>query len=277
MSKTLFSAWYLWLKLSNAGCRRATKSYRGSTILPPYLDVLTYPAIALFSFRASSETDSVPVSTIVSSSPTSKPSVTSPVPGSTPSQQPPAPTIHSYLLPHSQGVHHPSSSGKPYVPSKCVQTLTQYPSSGGPGSAGAGGTSGGPTSHITSPTADRLLDDDADGANERWSDRFSFVAKDSYGNLRYVFPPSVFSVRSLTRDSSFIGGASSMMFVEALNSLNDPAPLAGSPASSSSDRMQKATVEAELPFFKPNYQFRRVSTMWVSSQTGALYTHSGSL
>lgn len=68
-----------------------------------------------------------------------------------------------------------------------------------------------------------------------------------------------------------------MMFVEALNSLNDPAPLAGSPASSSSDRMQKATVEAELPFFKPNYQFRRVSTMWVSSQTGALYTHSGSL
>ena len=37
---------------------------------------------------------------------------------------------------------------------------------------------------------DKLLDDDADGANERWSDRFSFVAKDSYGNLRYVPPPS---------------------------------------------------------------------------------------
>lgn len=58
-----------------------------------------------------------------------------------------------------------------------------------------------------------------------------------------------------------------MMFVEALNSLNDSAPLAGSPASSSSDRMPKATVEAELPFFKPNYQFRRVATLWVSSQT----------
>ena len=129
---------------------------------------------------------------------------------------------------------------------------------------GVDGTLGGSTSHITSPAADRLLDDDTDGANERWSDRFSFVAKDSYGNLRYVFPPPVFSVRSLTQDSSFIGGASSMMFVEALNSLNDTAPLTGSPASSSSDRMQKATVEAELPFFKPNYQFRRVSTMWVS-------------
>ena len=54
-----------------------------------------------------------------------------------------------------------------------------------------------------------------------------------------------------------------MMFVEALNSLNVPASLAGSPASSSSDRMPKATVEAELPFFKPNYQFRRVATLWV--------------
>jgi hypothetical protein len=33
---------------------------------------------------------------------------------------------------------------------------------------------------------DRLLDDDMNGANERWSDRFSFMAKDSYGNLRYA-------------------------------------------------------------------------------------------
>ena len=52
-----------------------------------------------------------------------------------------------------------------------------------------------------------------------------------------------------------------MMLVEALNSLNDSAPSTGSPASSSSDRMPKATVEAELPFFKPNYQFRRVATL----------------
>ena len=66
---------------------------------------------------------------------------------------------------------------------------------------------------------------------------------------------------SLTLASSFIGGTSSMMFVEALNSLNVPTSLAGSPASTSSDRMPKATVEAELPFFKPNYQFRRVATL----------------
>lgn len=111
------------------------------------------------------------------------------------------------------------------------------------------------------------MDDDVDGANERWSDRFSFVAKDSYGNLRYALLPPVFfffGARLLTQASSFIGGTSSMMLVEALNSLNDSAPLAGSPASSSSDRMPKATVEAELPFFKPNYQFRRVATLWVS-------------
>ena len=55
------------------------------------------------------------------------------------------------------------------------------------------------------------------------------------------------------------------MFVEALDSLRDPVPLEGSPASSSSDRMPKATVEAELPFFKPGYRFRQVATLWVSS------------
>jgi len=43
---------------------------------------------------------------------------------------------------------------------------------------------GGSTSQLSSPVMDRLLDDDIDAANERWSDRFSFVAKDSYGNLR---------------------------------------------------------------------------------------------
>lgn len=49
------------------------------------------------------------------------------------------------------------------------------------------GTSGRPISQINSPAVDELPDDDANGANERWSDRFSFVAKDSYGNLRCVF------------------------------------------------------------------------------------------
>lgn len=186
----------------------------------------------------------------------------SPDPG--PSQQPSAPTIHSYLLPHSQGAHQPTSSGKPYVPSKTVQKLTQYPSGGGPGSAGMNGAGGGSASHLSSPVMDRLLDDDINGASERWSDRFSFVAKDSYGNLRCVFLMSfLFAMVLLTRGSSFIGGASSMMLVEALNSLNDSVPSTGSPASSSSDRMPKATVEAELPFFKPNYQFRRVATLWV--------------
>lgn len=47
--------------------------------------------------------------------------------------------------------------------------------------------SGTSANHMNSPAVDRLLDDDADSANERWSDRFSFVAKDSYGNLRCAF------------------------------------------------------------------------------------------
>ena len=70
------------------------------------------------------------------------------------------------------------------MPSKGVQRLAQHPSGKRTGSVGMGGTSGRSTGQINSPAVDRLLDDDIDGANERWSDRFSFVAKDSYGNLR---------------------------------------------------------------------------------------------
>jgi hypothetical protein len=70
------------------------------------------------------------------------------------------------------------------------------------------GTSGGPTSQISSPAMDRLLDDDADGANERWSDRFSFVAKDSYGNLRYVsFLPCPVGTRVVDAGLQFYRGS----------------------------------------------------------------------
>lgn len=70
------------------------------------------------------------------------------------------------------------------MPSNNVQKLTQYPSGGVPSSAGVNEMTGGSTSHLSSPVVDKLLDDEIDGTNERWSDRFSFVAKDSYGNLR---------------------------------------------------------------------------------------------
>lgn len=135
--------------------------------------------IMLFSFRDYPENDNAPVTTVTSST-TSHPSdAASP-------QKPLAPTIQSYLLPHSQGAHQPAPSGEPYAPSKTVQKLTQYPSGGGTGPTGMTGASGRSTSQISSPAVDRLLDDDVDSANERWSDRFSFVAKDSYGNLRYA-------------------------------------------------------------------------------------------
>ena len=65
-----------------------------------------------------------------------------------------------------------------------MQKLTQYPSGGAPGNTGMNEMTGGSTSQLSSPVMDRMLDDDVDGTNERWSDRFSFVAKDSYGNLR---------------------------------------------------------------------------------------------
>lgn len=153
-------------------------------------DVPIQPVIAIFSFRATPETDDAPAST--SHLPTSNP-----VPSTSgSSQQPPAPTIHSYLLPHSQGVQQTSSPGKPYVPSKSIQKLTQYPSGGAPDGTGVNGISGGSTNQYSSPVIDGLLDDDINGANERWSDRFSFVAKDSYGNLRCAFPSSILSVRS---------------------------------------------------------------------------------
>lgn len=130
------------------------------------------------SSRASPETDNAAVTKVTSPSNTSHQS------DATLSQKPPAPTIQSYLLPNSQGVPQPPFSGKPYMPSKGVQKLAQYPSGGRAGNTGMSGTSGRSTSQISSPAVDRLLDDDVNGANERWSDRFSFVAKDSYGNLR---------------------------------------------------------------------------------------------
>lgn len=148
-------------------------------------DILTRPEIALFSFRTLPETDNAPMAIVSPTSTTSHPSDSNP-------SQPSAPTIQSYLLPHSQGVPQPSFSGKPYVPSKSVQKLTQYPSEG---VGGTGEMSGRSISQISSPTMDRMLDDDGDGASEKWSDRFSFVAKDSYGNLRCGLLPPVPSSR----------------------------------------------------------------------------------
>lgn len=142
----------------------------------PVSEALTYPVIALFSFRASPDTDNATVSTIGPILPASHPSPTNS-----------APTIHSYLLPHSQGVHQPSPSVKSYMPTESIQKLTRYPSGRGSGGTGINGTNGGSTSQISSPVVDRLLDDDVDGPNERWSDRFSFMTKDSYGNLRCAF------------------------------------------------------------------------------------------
>lgn len=52
------------------------------------------------------------------------------------------------------------------------------------------------------------------------------------------------------------------MFVEALNSL-EPSQVDASPDSSSSDRLSKATVDVELPFFKRNVQFRPVESLCV--------------
>jgi hypothetical protein len=53
------------------------------------------------------------------------------------------------------------------------------------------------------------------------------------------------------------------MLVEALNSLSESGHADASPVSTSSDKMRKATVDAELPFFKQNKQFRPVEALYV--------------
>jgi hypothetical protein len=51
------------------------------------------------------------------------------------------------------------------------------------------------------------------------------------------------------------------MLVEALNSLDPSQQADASPASSSSDKLSKATVDVELPWFKRNKQFRPVEAL----------------
>lgn len=80
------------------------------------------------------------------------------------------------------------------------------------------------------------------------SDRFSHLTKDSLGNLR------------------FIGGAPSLVLVEALQSLRASQTPDDSPDSAYSDSVvSKGTENLELPFFRPNMHFRRFDVLWVLS------------
>ncbi|KAF9036042.1 hypothetical protein BDZ89DRAFT_471228 [Hymenopellis radicata] len=105
-----------------------------------------------------------------------------------------------------------------YRPSTAVQRLSRFPTNG---------ASGSPTS-ISDPVEDETLD-----GPEQWSDRFSHLTKDSYGNLRYT------------------GGASTYMLVDALTTLHDSTTDA-SPESQSSRR----NVDITLPFFNPGHYFK---------------------
>ncbi|KAM0751794.1 hypothetical protein T439DRAFT_379882 [Meredithblackwellia eburnea MCA 4105] len=78
--------------------------------------------------------------------------------------------------------------------------------------------------------------DSTDHADEQtWSDKFSHLAKDSSGNLRYI------------------GGASSLVLVEALRTLRANAQT----ESPQSESQSIANANLELPFFKPGVAFRR--------------------
>ncbi|THV05382.1 hypothetical protein K435DRAFT_961147 [Dendrothele bispora CBS 962.96] len=71
-------------------------------------------------------------------------------------------------------------------------------------------------------------------APEGWSERSSYLTKDSYGSLRYT------------------GGASSYMLVDALTSVQDSQPTTDtSPGSTRSNQ-----TEIRLPFFNPNKHFK---------------------
>lgn len=75
------------------------------------------------------------------------------------------------------------------------------------------------------------------------TDRFSYLTKDSLGNLR------------------FIGGASSLVLVEALQSLRASQAPDASPDSLLSETVSKSTENLELPFFRPNVHFRRFDVL----------------
>ncbi|KAK0498377.1 hypothetical protein EDD18DRAFT_1351062 [Armillaria luteobubalina] len=123
---------------------------------------------------------------------------------------------------HSQNSHksspEPSHPRVPYRPSAAIQQLSRYPSSGS----------------VLSPTAaSEIMDEEENEGPEQWSDRFSHLTKDSYGNLRYT------------------GGTSTFMLVEALTTLQDSTSDA-SPESQTSNKSANIT----LPFFDPSGRFK---------------------
>ncbi|PBL02106.1 hypothetical protein ARMGADRAFT_954261 [Armillaria gallica] len=112
----------------------------------------------------------------------------------------------------------PSHPRVPYRPSAAIQQLSRYPSSGS----------------VLSPTAaSEIMDEEENEGPEQWSDRFSHLTKDSYGNLRYT------------------GGTSTFMLVEALTTLQDST----SDASPDSHISNKST-DITLPFFDPSGRFK---------------------
>ncbi|KAJ7590742.1 fungal-specific transcription factor domain-containing protein [Mycena floridula] len=115
---------------------------------------------------------------------------------------------HSMTFPFQEPKAGPSQRPlSPYKPSAAVQHLVHR-------------SSGSPLSH---------RDSDESQEPENWSDRFSHLTKDSYGNLRYT------------------GGTSSFMLVDALTSLRTPNASPSSVLSSSTD--------IQLPFFHPGKRF----------------------
>ncbi|EIM91702.1 uncharacterized protein STEHIDRAFT_106439 [Stereum hirsutum FP-91666 SS1] len=114
----------------------------------------------------------------------------------------------------------------------------------------------------------RSSQDEPEHERERISDRLAHLAKDSLGNLR------------------FIGGASSLVLVEALQSLQTPSSPNGSPDSAASDKVGKSAENlygslqyiklpntdlifglntSDLPFFRPNMHFRRFDVLFVKN------------
>ncbi|KAK7471016.1 hypothetical protein VKT23_002429 [Stygiomarasmius scandens] len=78
---------------------------------------------------------------------------------------------------------------------------------------------------------------DAPGARNapsKWSERSSYLTKDSYGSLRYT------------------GGTSSYMLVDAMTSMQDGQPT----TDISPDSTRPSQTEIRLPFFNPNKHFR---------------------
>ncbi|KAJ3892788.1 fungal-specific transcription factor domain-containing protein [Lentinula edodes] len=79
-----------------------------------------------------------------------------------------------------------------------------------------------------------LMESSSSYGPEKWSDRYSHLSKDSYGQLRYT------------------GGAASFMLVDALASLQNQAAI-----DASSNSTLSAKTDIQLPFFAPDKTFRK--------------------